>query len=96
LRREHARSTVLNFAWSRNQAPQQFTKALVPRYRTWLVDGQKLSLATVNLQLSPLRKLANEMVDNGLMDSMLARGIENVASSQSSPFLLDVCIADRS
>ena len=54
----------------------------------WLVDGQKLSQATVNLQLSPIRKLAKEMVDNGLVDSMLARGIENVASSQASPYVI--------
>jgi integrase len=77
-RRAYAAGLRQFFAWARNQVPQPFTKALVQQYRTWLVDNQKLSPATVNLRLSPIRKLAQEMADNGLIDAALARGIENV------------------
>jgi integrase/recombinase XerD len=40
---------------------------LVQEYRAWL-NEQKLSPATVSLRLSPIRKLAQEMADNGLID----------------------------
>jgi integrase/recombinase XerD len=43
-----------------------------------LAQYQELSPATVNLRLSPIRKLAQEMADNGLLDAALARGIEKV------------------
>jgi integrase len=54
----------------------QITKALVEEYRSSLLS-LGLSPATINLRLSPLRKLAREMADNGLMDGNLARGIDN-------------------
>ena len=76
-RRAYAAGLRQFFAWARVQKPRPFTKALVQEYRTWL-DNQKLSPATVNLRLSPIRKLAQEMADNGLMDAALARGIERV------------------
>ena len=76
-RRAYAAGLRQFFAWTRVQKPRPFTKALVQEYRTWL-DNQKLSPATVNLRLSPIRKLAQEMADNGLMDAALARGIERV------------------
>jgi integrase len=40
--------------------------------------NRKLSPATVNLRLSPIRKLGQEMADNGLIDEALARGNERV------------------
>ena len=64
------------FAWLRGQSPRPFTKALVEEYRSSLL-ALGLSPATINLRLSPLRKLAREMADNGLMDGNLARGIDN-------------------
>jgi site-specific recombinase XerD len=64
------------FAWLRGQSPRPFTKALVEEYRSSLL-ALELSPATINLRLSPLRKLAREMADNGLMDGNLARGIDN-------------------
>jgi integrase/recombinase XerD len=36
---------------------------------------QDLAPATVNLRLSPLRKLAQEMADNGLLSRDLAKGV---------------------
>jgi site-specific recombinase XerD len=76
-RRAYAAGLRQFFAWARSKTPRPFTKALVQEYRTWL-DNQKLSPATINLRLSPIRKLAQEMADNGLMDAAMARGIENV------------------
>lgn len=76
-RRAYATGLRQFFAWARLQKPRPFTKALVHEYRTWL-DNQKLSRATINLRLSPIRKLAQEMADNGLIDAALARGIERV------------------
>jgi len=43
-----------------------------------MANSQELSPATVNLRLSPICKLAQEMADNGLLDEAVARGIENV------------------
>ena len=76
-RRAYAAGLRQFFAWARGQKTRPFTKALVQEYRAWLND-QKLSPATVNLRLSPIRKLAQEMADNGLIDEALARGIERV------------------
>jgi site-specific recombinase XerD len=77
---EHSRraySTGLEkfFAWLRGRPAQPFSKALLQEYRSWLLE-QQLSPATINLRLSPLRKLAREMADNGLLDPGLANGIE--------------------
>lgn len=74
-RRAYATGLEKFFAWLRTQPPQPFSKALLQQYRSWLLE-QKLSPATVNLRLSPLRKLAREMADNGLLDPGLASGIE--------------------
>jgi Phage integrase, N-terminal SAM-like domain len=66
-RRAYAAGLRQFFAWARTQPPRTFSKALVQEYRAWL-NEQKLSPATVNLRLSPIRKLAQEMADNGLID----------------------------
>jgi hypothetical protein len=48
---------------------------LLQEYRSWLLK-QELSPATINLRLSPLRKLAREMADNSLLDSGVASAIQ--------------------
>ena len=58
-----------------------FTKALVQGYRSSLLD-QGLSSSTVNLRLSPLRKLAREMADNGMLDPAAAAAIERVPGAE--------------
>jgi len=40
----------------------------------------KVSPSTLNLRLSPLRKLAREMADNGLLDPGTASAIERTRS----------------
>ena len=62
------------FAWLRTKPQQPFSKALVGEYRAHLLQ-LKLS-STLNLRLSPLRKLAREMADNGLLDPGVASAIE--------------------
>ena len=73
-RRAYAKGLALFFAWVRAQEPQPFSKALVQAYRAHLL-AQGVAPSTVNLRLSPLRKLAREMADNGLLDPALATGI---------------------
>ena len=73
-KRAYAKGLAQFFTWVREQAPQSFSKALLQAYRTVLI-AQGLAPATVNLRLSPLRKLAREMADNGLLDPTLATGI---------------------
>jgi integrase/recombinase XerD len=46
-------------------------------YRSWLLE-RNLSPATINLRLTPLRKLAREMGDNGLLDSDTAAAMERI------------------
>jgi site-specific recombinase XerD len=74
-RRAYATSLARFFAWLGTQPPQAFSKALLQEYRAWLLK-QELSPATINLRLSPLRKLAREMADNGLLDSAAASAIQ--------------------
>ena len=75
-KRAYAKGLAQFFAWVREQAPQPFSKALVQAWRARLLE-QGVAPATVNLRLSPLRKLAREMADNGLLDPALATGIGN-------------------
>ena len=66
------------FTWVRmtGTAPT-FSKELVARYRTHLLE-QGLSSASLNLRLSPIRRLAREMADNQLLDPAVASAVERV------------------
>ena len=64
------------FAWIPREAPA-FSRALVQSYRAHLLAAG-LSPATLNLRLSPIRKLAREMADNGRLDPAAAAAIERV------------------
>ena len=66
------------FAWFRASAPAPvFSKAVVGAYRSALL-AEGLSSASINLRLSPIRKLAREMSDNGMLDVSVAAAIERV------------------
>ncbi len=77
-RRSYKTGLTAFFTWIRISGSEPaFTKALVQQYRSALLaDG--LSSSTVNLRLSPIRKLAREMADNGLLDPAMASAIERV------------------
>ena len=64
------------FAWA-IVGRAHFSKALVGAYRSHLLD-QGLSSATINLRLAPVRRLAREMADNGLLSPEVAAAIERV------------------
>ena len=66
------------FLWVRaEEEPWAFTKALAGRYRACLLTEGR-SAATVNLRLAPVRRLAREMADNGLLAPADAAAIERV------------------
>lgn len=73
-KRSYGKGLALFFAWVRQRGPQAFTKALVQEYCASLL-AQNLAPATVNLRLSPLRKLAREMADNGMLSPEMAAAI---------------------
>ncbi len=77
-RRSYEKGLRLFFAWCREQPRPAFSKALVGAYRAWLLE-QSLAPATINLRLSPVRKLAREMADNSLLAPELAAAVERVA-----------------
>ena len=81
-RRSYEKGLRLFFAWYRDQPREQprpaFSKALVGAYRAWLLE-QSHAPSTINLRLSPVRKLAREMSDNGLLAPEQAAAIERVA-----------------
>lgn len=56
-KRAYAKGLGQFFAWVRDKELRPFSKALVQEYRAWLL-ARSLAPATVNLRLSPLRKLA--------------------------------------
>jgi integrase len=57
---------------------EPFTRALVQQYRRHLERGQHLSASTINVRLAPIRKLAAEAADNGLLDPVIASGIARI------------------
>ena len=77
-RRSYRAGLTRFFAWMRMAGQGSgFTRAMVQGYRTALI-AEGLSAATVNLRLSPIRKLARELAENGLLDGMVAGSIERV------------------
>ena len=81
-RRSYRTSLLRFFAWTRSSAAlggrrPHFSKALVGEYRSHLLE-QGLSPASINLRLAPVRRLAREMSDNGLLDPATAAAIERV------------------
>ena len=77
-RRSYRTGLAAFFAWARSlDGVLSFSRALVQQYRSHLlVSG--VSSSTLNLRLSPIRKLAREMSDNGLLDPAVAAAIGRV------------------
>ena len=67
------------FTWVPGARPH-FSKTLVQEYRVSLL-ASGLSAATVNLRLAPVRRLAREMADNGLLDPAVAAAVGRVTGS---------------
>lgn len=78
-RRSYRAGLVRLFDWIRSSgSAPTFSKALVGEYRAHLLDVG-LSAATVNLRLAPVRRLAREMADNGLLDPAVAAAVGRVS-----------------
>ncbi|RXH54067.1 tyrosine-type recombinase/integrase [Granulicella sibirica] len=77
-RRSYRTGLARFFAWIRVAGQGTgFTKAVVQQYRAALIaDG--LSASTINLRLSPIRKLARELADNQMLDPKVASAVERV------------------
>jgi integrase/recombinase XerD len=77
-RRSYRTGLEAFFGWVRSSSSKPgFSKALVQQYRsTLLANG--LSPSTINLRLSPVRKLAREMADNQMLEPSIAAAIERV------------------
>ena len=77
-RRAYRIGLVFFWTWARAlDGRLGFSKATVAEYRTHLLE-QGLSSATVNLRLAPVRRLAREMADNGLLPPETAAAIARV------------------
>jgi integrase/recombinase XerD len=77
-RRSYRTGLEAFFAWIRvSGAGPGFTKALAQQYRSALL-ANRLSSSTINLRLSPIRKLAREMADNQMLDPATAAAIARV------------------
>ena len=64
-------------AWYQVSGYAQLSKAAVQEYKEHLL-AEGVGEASVNLRLSAIRKLAGEAADNGLLDMVLAHGIQNI------------------
>ena len=77
-RRSYRTGLAKFFLWTRCSGyAGHFSKAMVGEYRSHLLT-QHLSPASVNLRLSPIRRLAREMADNQYLDPAVAAAIERV------------------
>lgn len=72
----YAKSITNFLAWC-DRERRAFNKAAAQQYKTTL-EAQGLAPASINQQLSAIRKLAAEAADNGLLDPTLASGIARV------------------
>ena len=82
-RRAYERALVDFLDWRARQGRPRLCKALVQSYKVELQDAG-LAPSTVNLRLAAIRKLAVEAGDNGLLDPVLAQGIERVKGIKSA------------
>jgi site-specific recombinase XerD len=81
-RRAYGKALTDFLAWYDAEGKPGLSKATVQRYKTVQQD-KGLSPASVNLQMSAIRKLAQEAADNGLIDQSMANGIARVKGVKS-------------
>jgi integrase len=72
---EHALTKLI--AWYCSEPRLGFNRSAVVRYRSYL-ESLALSAATINLQLSAIRRLADESAECGWLSPELATGIRRV------------------
>jgi site-specific recombinase XerC len=70
------------FDWYQQEPRPGFNKAVVNAWRVTL-DERGLGSSSIIVRMSPIRKLAVEAMDNGLLAPDLAAGIQRVKSAKS-------------
>ncbi len=76
-------SSIADFrVWAQANEVAHFNKAAVQQYRAELVE-KKLAPASVNVQLSAIRKLAAEAAEDGLLSAEIFAGIERIPNVRS-------------
>jgi integrase len=76
--RRSYKHAIENFiAWYCSEPRLGFNRSVVLRYRPFL-EGRSLSAATINLQLSAIRRLADEAAESGWLSPELAIGVRRV------------------
>ena len=76
-RRAYKRALIAFLRWYTDEGRPGLCKAVIQRYRSSLQDAG-CSSSSINLQLSAVRKLAQEAADNGLADPAMVAGIARV------------------
>jgi len=69
--------------WCRSSGAPAFSKAVVQQYRGTL-EQRSLSAASIQVQMSAIRRLAAEMADNGMLDAQAAVAIAKVRGPHPS------------
>jgi site-specific recombinase XerD len=81
-RRAYSRALSDFMAWHSNTGQQGFTKATVQAHVTAL-RSQGISASSINQRLTAIRKLANELADNGVIDHSAAQAIARAEGVRS-------------
>jgi site-specific recombinase XerD len=68
--------------WCRHRQETAFDKALINRYRSYLIS-RKIASATINQKLSAIRALAIELSDNGTLPSTTAAVMRRIKGVKS-------------
>lgn len=80
-RRAYRRALTDFLTWHREQGNPAFTKALLQRYRIYMLD-EGLGASSINQRLAAIKKLVHEAADNQLLDSAVAASIDNVPGAK--------------
>lgn len=70
--------------WREDAGGGPFIKAQVNAYKAHLQSSTDYAPSTINLRLSAIRRLAAEAADNGIMDLVIAQGVQKVPGVYSS------------
>jgi site-specific recombinase XerD len=80
-RRAYRRALTDFLTWHQAQGTPTLTKALLQRYRAYLLD-EGVGAASINQRLAAIKKLVHEAADNHLLDPTVAASISNVPGAK--------------
>jgi site-specific recombinase XerD len=79
--RAYRRALTDFLTWHQTQGTPAFTKALLQRYRAYMLDIG-LGASSINQRLAAIKKLVHEAADNQLLDPAVAASIDNVPGAK--------------